>query len=351
MTTRTIAEPRQRPDSDTLGITSYLMPCDGDSGTLQWGKLAIQKWDFEMVRAILWLLIAAMLAWLVWQRLRKGSVMTTIGFIGGLALAVYLTLAILLFVFQHKLLYIPWRQVESTPADIGLDFEDVRIATPDGEHLAAWYLPAQNAEWTILFCHGNAGNIGHRLDTLAIFHELGLNCLIFDYRGYGQSTGRPTEEGTLVDALAAYRWLTEDQQIPSESILWFGRSLGGAVAAQAVARLTEKPPAALVIESAFTSFVDIGSHYYPWLPVRWFARYAYNTKDAVQTVACPVVVIHSPDDEMIPFDMGRRIYEAGHDPKRFFELKGAHNEGFFENLALYQSIWAEIIDFLTTQHK
>ncbi len=304
-----------------------------------------------MVRAILWLLIAAMLVWLVRQRLRKGSAMTTVWFIGGLALAVYLTLAILLFVFQHKLLYIPWRHVESTPADIRLDYEDVRIATPDGEHLAAWYIPAQNAEGTVLFCHGNAGNIGHRLDTLAIFYESRLNCLIFDYRGYGQSTGTPTEEGTVIDALAAYRWLIEEKQISSESILWFGRSLGGAVAAQAAARLTETPPAALVIESAFTSFVDVGSHFYPWLPVRWFARYTYNTEQAIQAVTCPVVVIHSPDDEMIPFDMGRRLFEAANDPKRFFELKGTHNEGFFDNLALYQSIWAEIIEFIAEQHE
>ena len=301
-----------------------------------------------MFRTLLWILIAVLTAWLVYQRLRKGSLVATIGYIFGLAAAVYLGLGIVLFVFQHKLVYMPMRHIDTTPADYRLAFEDVRIGTPDGQTLHAWYLPARDADYTVLFCHGNAGNISHRLDTLAVFNELGLNCLIFDYRGYGQSTGKPTEEGTLIDALAAHQWLLDEKQISSESIIFFGRSLGGAVAALAVARLADTPPAGLVIESSFTSIPDLGAHLYAWLPVRWFARFSYDALNAIANVACPVVIIHSPDDEMIPFAMGRSLYDAAPNSKRFAELKGTHNEGFFDHLSLYRTLWGEAIEFIKT---
>jgi len=299
-----------------------------------------------MQRIILWMLIGAMTVWLVGRRLRKGSVMSVIGFFLAMAAMVYVGLAVMLFVFQPKLLYMPFRAVEVTPAEIGLAFEDVRIATPDGQTLAGWYIPATNATYTVLFCHGNAGNISHRLDTLALFHNLGLNCLIFDYRGYGQSTGTPTEEGTIVDALAGRQWLLENKQISAENIIFFGRSLGGAVATLAAARLGDTPPAGLVVESSFTSVPEMGAHLYPWLPVRWFARFWYDAKSAIGTVNCPKVVIHSPDDELVPFAMGKRLYEAARLPKRFFELAGTHNEGFVENMPLYRAIWQETLDWL-----
>lgn len=302
-----------------------------------------------MLRLILWLLIAVFTAWLVWRRLQKGSPMAAIGLVLGMVIAVYAGLALLLFVFQSKLIYMPWRNVDNTPADFRLPFEDLRITTPDGQTLAAWYIPAENAELTVLFCHGNAGNIGHRLDTLQIFHDLGLNCLIFDYRGYGQSTGRPTEEGTIIDAIACRQWLLDNKGIAPDGIIIFGRSLGGAVAALTAARIPEAPPAALVIESSFTSVPDLGARLYPWLPVRLFARYAYNAQKAIQTVNCPVVIIHSPDDEMIPFEMGRRLYDSAPDPKRFVELKGTHNEGFIDNISLYRKLWSDTLIFITTQ--
>lgn len=302
-----------------------------------------------MLRILLWSLIGAMTGWLVWQRLRKGSVMALIGFIAVLAAMVYVGLAVMLYVFQPKLLYMPFRAVEVTPSDIGLAFEDVRIATPDGQTLAGWYIPAPHATHTVLFCHGNAGNISHRLDTLALLYNLGLHCLIFDYRGYGQSTGKPTEEGTIVDALAGRQWLLENKQIATENIIFFGRSLGGSVAALAAARIAEAPPAGLIIESSFTSVPQMGAHVYPWLPVRWFARFSYDTQAAIATVSCPVVIIHSPDDEIVPFAMGRALYETAKPPKRFFELAGTHNEGFVENTPLYRTIWQEALDWLGNQ--
>lgn len=299
-----------------------------------------------MARMVLWFLIAVLTAWLIWRRLRKGTPMAAIGLILGMLAAVYLGLALLLLVFQSKLLYMPWRTVEMTPADYRLPFEDLRIDTPDGRTLAAWYIPAPDADYTVLFCHGNAGNISHRLDTLQVFHDLGLSCLIFDYRGYGQSTGRPDEEGTIIDALACRQWLIDNKQTPPESIIFFGRSLGGAVAALAAARIPDAPPAALVIESSFTSVPDLGARLYPWLPVRLFARFSYDTETALKSVACPVVIIHSPDDEMIPYEMGRRLYAAANPPKHFAELAGTHNEGFFDNMPLYRQLWTDALAFI-----
>lgn len=302
-----------------------------------------------MFRMVLWFLIAVLTAWLIWRRLRKGSPMAAIGLVLGMIAAVYLGLCLLLFVFQSKLLYMPWRKVEMTPADLRLPFEDLRIATPDGQTLAAWYIPADNAETTVLFCHGNAGNIGHRLDTLDLFHDLGLNCLIFDYRGYGQSTGNPSEDGTILDALTCRQWLLDNKGIAPDRIIFFGRSLGGAVAAVAASRIPNAPPAALVIESSFTSVPDLGAHMYPWLPVRLFARFSYDAEKALQSITCPVVVIHSPDDEMIPFEMGRRLYESARQPKRLAELAGTHNEGFVDNMPLYRNIWTNTLTFISTR--
>jgi len=139
--------------------------------------------------------------------------------------AVYMGLSVLLFLMQSRVLYQPSRSYDYAPADYGLAHEEVSLSTPDGVTLAAWYVPAEGNGRTVLFCHGNAGNISHRLDTLKMFHELGLNCLIMDYRGYGKSTGKPTEQGTLIDILAGFQWLIEKKGIRPEDIILFGRSL------------------------------------------------------------------------------------------------------------------------------
>jgi fermentation-respiration switch protein FrsA (DUF1100 family) len=250
--------------------------------------------------------------------------------------AVYIGTGLLLFVMQSRMLYQPSRDHNYSPADIGLNYEVVTLTTPDGQTLSAWYVPAEDAVRTVLFCHGNAGNISHRLDTLKMFHELDLNCLIVDYRGYGQSTGKPTEMGTLIDILTGFQWLVEQKGTKPEQIILFGRSLGGSVAA-IVAK--DVQPGGVVLESTFTSFDDAGSHYYPWLPVRLFTRFNYNTLEAVKMIHCPLLVIHSSDDEIVPFKFGRQIFEAGNEPKQFAELKGTHNEGFFNNNGLYKRIW------------
>ena len=172
-----------------------------------------------------------------------------------------------LYFLQPRFLYSPVRQITYTPADIKLAFEKIALKTEDGLKISAWYIPADNARYTILFCHGNAGNMTHRLDSINILNELGLNCLIFDYRGYGDSQGKPTEEGTYRDAMAAWKWLTQDKRTKPDRIIIFGRSLGGSVAANLTTKVN---PKALVLESAFTSYEQIGKKFYPYLPVHLF---------------------------------------------------------------------------------
>lgn len=202
---------------------------------------------------------------------------------------------------------------------------DVSLTTSDNERLHGWYIPAPNSRGVLLFFHGNAGNISHRLDSIKIFHELGLDTLIIDYRGYGQSTGNASEQGTYLDAQAAWDYLINDRRIPADRIIVFGRSLGGAVGAWLSIQTN---PAALIIESSFSSGVDMARRIYPFMPVRLITRLQYPVADYVAQLNCPVLVVHSRDDEIIPFAMGQAIYAAVKQQKKFLELRGDHNNGF-----------------------
>ncbi|HPC94499.1 MAG TPA: alpha/beta hydrolase [Sedimentisphaerales bacterium] len=264
-------------------------------------------------------------------------------YLGGAAVAVYAGFGLVLLFTQSRLLYRPVRDIAFTPEDMGLDFEDVMFRTQDGLALNGWYVAADGAPFTILFCHGNAGNIMHRLDTLSLFHHLGLSCFVFDYRGYGRSEGRPTEVGTYRDAHAAYEWLTRTKGIPAKQIVLFGRSLGGSIAAYLASRVDAR---AVVVESAFTSYPDMGARIYPYMPVRLFARFRYNTAAHLAGARCPVLVMHSREDRLVPFQFGRRLFEAAPEPKRFVEIKGDHNDGYLTSGDLYKEAWIEWLDFV-----
>jgi fermentation-respiration switch protein FrsA (DUF1100 family) len=253
--------------------------------------------------------------------------------IAAIILAGYSAIIGVMYFLQEGMVYHPDRQVSSTPSAAGLVFEDVSFTTRDGATIAAWYIPASNATGTILFCHGNAGNISHRLQSIEIFHNLRLNVLIFDYRGYGNSDGKPSEEGTYLDAEAAWDYLTKVRGVPPESIILFGRSLGGAVAAETALR---KDPGALILESAFTSAPDLGRSLYPWLPVGLIARIRYATIDKVGSIRCPKLIVHSPDDDVVPFDHATRLFDAASSPKTFLQIEGGHNDGFLASGAAYR---------------
>lgn len=247
----------------------------------------------------------------------------------------YLVVLLVVFIGQSGMLYLPdlpSRELAATPQAIGLAYDDVRLQTEDGVELHGWYIPAAAARATLLFFHGNAGNISHRLDSIRIFNNLGLSVLIFDYRGYGQSNGSPSELGTQRDALAAWHYVTQTRGVAPDQVVLFGRSLGGAVAAWLA---TQHHPAALIVESRFTSVPDIAADVYWWLPARWLSRFDYATRDYVAAVNCPVLVIHSPDDEIIPFRHGEAIHAAAREPKEFLRLRGSHNDGFIRSGETY----------------
>ena len=252
----------------------------------------------------------------------------------------YAALLAVVFWFQSHLVYFPsmGRELAATPRAAALAYEEVWLDTSDRERLHAWFVPAPAARGTVLLFHGNAGNISHRIDYLAMLHRLGYSSFLFDYRGYGRSSGRPSEQGTYRDAEAAWQHLTAARGIPPRQIALLGESLGAAVAAWLA---TEREVAALVIASAFTSVPDLGAEVYPFLPVRLLSRFRYDTLGALARVRAPVLVAHSPQDEIVPYRHGRVLFEAAREPKRFLEMRGGHNYGFlFVDEAWVQALGA-----------
>lgn len=247
--------------------------------------------------------------------------------------AAYAALGLILYVFQDRLVYFPDKLIIGTPHDRRLAYETVRLSTEDQVDVFGWYVPADGPWGTILFCHGNAGNISHRLVYLEIFHRLGLNTFIFDYRGFGRSSGSPSEEGTYRDSEAAWRFLVVDKGIPPHSIAVYGESLGGAVAARLAAA---HRPGALILASAFTSLPELGADLYPFLPVRHLARFRYPTLEHVRRVECPILVIHSPDDEIVPFRHGKALREGAGNLGELLVIQGDHNSGFVTSGDVYE---------------
>lgn len=239
-----------------------------------------------------------------------------------ICLLVWVFLGALLWLRQAAFVYYPVKDLLFTPADAGLQYEEVFLATTDGEQLHGWFVPHPGSPRVVLFLHGNGGNISHRLDWLRLFHDLGLSIFTVDYRGYGRSTGQPSEQGTYHDARAAWEWLIGRGHAPADIVL-LGESLGGGVASWLA---TETEPGALILVSTFTSIEDMGRHYYPWLPVRWLARIHYPTLERIGRVRAPILVMHSPDDEIVPYGMSLRLLEAAGPRAAFLELRGGHND-------------------------
>lgn len=247
-----------------------------------------------------------------------------IGFFGTIA-AIYAVVVFLAWMFQDRMIYFPESNIYQTPADQGMDYEEVWLETEDGEDIHGWFVKAEEPRGTLLFFHGNAGNIADRVPSIEQFHSLGLNVMIIDYRGYGRSTGMPSEEGLYKDARAAWQYLTTDREIPFFDIVLFGRSLGGAVATQLA---SEQRAAGLILESTFTSLADMGTSAYPWLPVRWLLKENYDTLGHMDQIEIPVMIAHSPNDEIVPYRQGERLYNAANQPKEWLEMLGGHGGGW-----------------------
>ncbi len=235
---------------------------------------------------------------------------------------------------MKQFLYHPAREITATPARIGLVFETVSFSAQDGVRLSGWWVPANPQRGVLLFCHGNAGNISNRLDSILIFHQLGLSVFIFDYRGFGLSEGSPNEQGTYLDAEAAWDYLNRTRHISPECIILFGRSLGGAVAARLGVTRSNR---ALILESAFTSVQDVARDHFSWIPGFFLSGYRYDTLGSIREYPGPVLVVHSPDDEVVPFKHGLALYRAVQGPKQFLEIHGSHNAGFLQSRAGYEN--------------
>ena len=252
----------------------------------------------------------------------------------------FMVYAVYLYFNQSKYVYFPVPDIVSTPSDSGLFYEDLIIETIDGIKISAWYIPAKNPEATLLFFHGNGGNLSYQIQYIEMFYRLNLSTFIIDYRGYGKSEGAQAEEGTYLDSEAAWDYLVNEKNIYPSSIIIYGNSLGGQIAA----RLAEKKkPAALILDSTFTSIKDVAVKLYPYLPVKKFLKYYYYTDRYLKGVDCPVLIIHSIDDSYIPFSHAEKLFDTVDGEKKLIETKGDHNTSFMISRQIYINSIADIL--------
>jgi len=232
---------------------------------------------------------------------------------------------------QRRLIYFPWPDRLPAASSVLTGSQEVVLPTEDGIHLGGWFLPAQGSSPApaVLVCNGNGGNRALRAPLAAALSRAGLSVLLFDYRGYGGNLGRPSEDGLAADARAAQAWLAARPEVDPDRIAYFGESLGAAVALRLA---VERPPAALLLRSPFTSLTDIGRLHYPWLPVKWLLTDRYGSAARVAQLTVPLLVIAGERDQIVPAALSRRLYDAASAPKRFMLVPGAdHNDAALLN--------------------
>ena len=246
--------------------------------------------------------------------------------------------------FEDQIIFQPSSQIIYTPANVSLDYEDVYFETTDGIRLNGWFIPHPKAKATLLWFHGNAGNIGFRVDNIKQLHELvEVNIFIFDYRGYGRSEGSISEEGSYLDGAAAIEFLSQRLGKKNENVVYFGRSLGAAIATE-VAR--QHPPRGLILESPFASIRAMAKAIFPFLPIGSLLRTKYDVLEKIQDVKAPILVLHGDRDEVIPFAQGKSVFAAAPEPKAFYIIPGAgHNDTFITG---GQPYYRRLRDFIET---
>jgi len=252
---------------------------------------------------------------------------------------------------EPRMLYHPDRDIEQTPDKVGLQYENITLTTPDGVRINGWFLPGENlaedgheTRLTVLFFHGNAGNISHRLEKVDVFRDLGVDTFIIDYRGYGRSEGQPNEEGTYRDAQTAYEYLTQQRKLKPRSIVVYGESLGTAIAVELASKVEVH---GLVLEEGFTSTADVGQKMFPFFPVHWLVRNKYDTLSKIPRIHVPLLILHSRDDEVINFSHSQRLFAAANEPKQFVELRGGHNDAFAVSALTYRAALSKFFGALT----
>ncbi|MCS7048747.1 MAG: alpha/beta hydrolase [Verrucomicrobiae bacterium] len=247
----------------------------------------------------------------------------------------YLAICLVVSLREPHMIYLPSRDLVGSPRDIGLHYDDLTLTTADGVRVHAWHIPGPSAP-TVLFLHGNAGNISYRLEKIALLHQLGVGVLILDYRGYGRSEGRPNEKGTYLDAQAAYDYLAA-HNLP---VVLYGESLGCGVAVELATRVTV---AGVILEAPFTSIADVGQRLFPYLPVRWLVRNRYENLRKIPQITAPVLILHSRDDEIFSFAHAEQLHAAARAPKKLVALRGSHNDAFLVSASEYREALREFL--------
>lgn len=248
------------------------------------------------------------------------------------------------YLFQARFIFYPQREHEGDPSHVGLEFRNVTFRSNLGTPLHGWMIPARDARYTVLYCHGNAGNISHCVAAVKQLVDRGLSVFVFDYSGYGKSGGRPGERASYADVAGAWDYLVEEAGVPASSIVIMGRSLGTAIAIDLASQVS---PAAVILEAPFTSAMEMGARAYPWLPVRYLVRIRYDSARKIPDVHAPKLFVHSLEDETVPYGMGKRLYNKAIGQKTFVRVRGAHDEPYLNADSAYERAFDDLLESLS----
>lgn len=242
----------------------------------------------------------------------------------GLIALVYLVFILWLWLIQDRLVFFPEPADGRTPGQLGLNFQELETTLRGGERIHGWHVPHPTGGDTLLFCHGNAGWLGDRLTTVRTYHEARLGVVIFDYPGFGHSTGHPSEASCHAATLAIYTLAIRELGIRPECLIPMGRSLGGAMAARLARTIGSK---CLILESPFPTVRELAAHHYWYLPARWLAKDRFRTIDDLREYQGRTLILHSRSDTIVPFRMGEELSRVHPDRTELVEILGAHAEG------------------------
>ena len=242
------------------------------------------------------------------------------------------------------MIFHPSPTLAGTPRQVGLECEDIFFTTRDGVRLNGWFIPHPESQFTLVWFHGNAGNISHRIDNIKLLHDkVKVNVFIFDYRGYGRSEGHASEAGTYLDGEAALDLLRKKLGVKSDKIILFGRALGAAVATEMATRFINQ---GLILESPFISIAEMARIVLPFLPIRFLLQTRYDVETTITKIRVPLLVLHGDRDEIVPFSHGETIFDKAPEPKKFFAIPGAnHNDNYVVGGEIYFQQIKEFVEW------
>lgn len=261
-------------------------------------------------------------------------------------LGIYTGVVTWMWTNEDRLVYSPSHEVTHTPHEAELSYETVHIATGDSIQLTGWFIPYGASQKTVLFLHGNAGSIDCCIKHLKLYHDLGFAVLLIDYRGYGASTGQPTEAGLYEDAAAAWNYLLAERGVSPNQIVVVGQSLGGAVATWLV---VQHKPAGLILDSPFTTLPGVAALQYCWLPVQILMSNRFASIKRIGVNTAPLLILHSRDDQLVPFNQAEQLYAAAASPKTLVPLRGPHVLGLDADSFTYRAAVQKFVDTLGLQ--